>query len=168
MCRSNSANVEKGMSMNIIEFNTVSNLYSGSLKNKNDLSFRAKFPINDINNLISEQHKFGKNQLPSYPQIYTFLEYLAEIPGNVARLVKGDSYGGGWSTPGFYPRIEIDGQLFKESNSCSGYCWYDVLKSSILDGTEKTFGMPKSVFEQTWWKHRNVTVDDIRKMALNA
>ena len=152
-------------------------------QHKNNMSFKAQFPKRDIELLIKEQEDAVANlwknykirSIPDYPKLYTFLERIAEIKeGTTARLKLGNSQGGGWATPKAYPRIEIDGELLMENiGGDRGKYWYDTLEKAVLGGSENNFGipyffMPRSVYEQTWWKHRNVTADDIRKLAIDA
>ena len=153
--------------MNCVNFNANQNLYQYGLDNKKNVSFQARFPLSDIKMLVEEQHVFGQNPRPEYPQIYTLLERIAEFKGSIARFTTGKMYGGGWSSPDRNSRIEIDGNVIAENiGGQRGHCLFETLKQAVLGGTKTEFAMPMSVYEQKWWEHRNVTKEDIYKLAL--
>ena len=165
--------------MNNIQNYSLVNYNKSNLQKNSNMSFKAKFPLADVEKLICDVEKSAENSpyLPNYNKLYTLLEYLTEIKeGAMAKLRLGHMTGGGWATPSQKPIIEIDGKLFAENiGGTRGHYWYDTLEKALLGDIQtvgnreiKAHPLPRSIYEQIGWKHRNVTADDIRKLAIDA
>ena len=165
--------------MNNIQNYGLVNYNKNNLQKNSNVAFKAKFPLKDIEKLIMDVKESAQNSpyLPSYNKLYTLLEYLTEIKeGTMAKLKLGRMTGGGWATPKQNPIIEIDGKIFAENiGGDRGYYWYDTLEKGLLGDIQtvenreiKAHRLPSLVFDEQSWKNRNVTADDIRKLAIDA
>ena len=127
------------------------------INNTQQPGFKAKFPKQDINTLISDI-EFHDASLK--PKLYTLLEYMQELGGDKANIVT-DQYKN-------YYQIQIDGKLQNLNKFMNAYSsLYSTLvehKDSIVTNS-KIVRMPESVFEQKWWANRHKKESDIKNFS---
>ena len=153
-------------------------------------SFNAKFTKKDIKELIQVCDTDNKSV---YPKIYTMLKYLTEAPFEKVQFEyvvdkKGDKkYRIVKRKNDLYKYIEenksIGVQIVsfvekygRKSKEILGVDYQkavpmNALKDATVTAEDEHYGyikMPERIFEQEWWNNRHVTVDDIKKLAIDA
>lgn len=127
-------------------------------------NFTARFPKAELQKVIKDTMMSSDFQ-ERLPRLYTSLEYLDSILPGKELKIKDMWYGSRASE--IYPTI------FDQNNKTisTGYNALDAIENIFLKRDNKKSDsfllMPKSVYENAWWKNRNVNVEDIEKFALD-
>lgn len=162
--------------------------------NFNSVSFGAKFRKKDIKELISYTYVMNDDDKSSFPKLYTMLKYLEECPGDVAYLEyvtkgKDNCFRPVKSQKERYEIIENNFEkplgvriytIPKEfsyqkkhyiGEDYEGASPFDALKDATVTDKDEHYDyvhMPERIFEQEWWKNRDKTTEDIKKLAIDA
>lgn len=117
-------------------------------------SSRARFSNADVKKLVDSTKGtyYSKEKIP---QLYAMLEYVHCMPGD-AKLLHENGH----------KSVIINGKVYGKVNEALSY--FDALKKACVrskDGLafqpDNHIYMPESIFEQNWWKRKNVSADDV-------
>lgn len=127
--------------------------------------FTARFPKAELQKVINESIQYSDLQ-ERLPKLYTSLEYLDSI---LPDTKLGMTYR--WVSSRDYRQAPV---IVDQNNKfmSSGYSALDALEKIFLKrennkNSDLFLLMPESVYENAWWKNRNVKVEDIEKFALD-
>ena len=153
--------------------------YAQSRVKQNNQAFEARFDKASLKLLLDEASHIKKNKPEIIPQLYTMLSYIKELPGKVVKFV--DKSEGKYVAEMLQPlhrSLVVDNEKVLLTKSGS---WLKTSRGHVktlppkalemleqvclLDEknlpTHPYVRMPKSVFEQEWWKNRGVSEQTI-------
>jgi len=167
-------------------------------KNNYNQTFEAKFRKKDIKELINYTSFIDDEDKSAYPKLYTMLKHLDEqCPEDVAYLeyvtktkdgkyfrpVKNDKERWEIVENNFEKplgvRIYTRPQDYKDryekkdfiGHSLDQASPFEALKDATITNDDTHFGyihIPENIFEQEWWKNKDKTAEDIKKLAIDA
>lgn len=142
----------------------------------NQPQFGARFPKADLQKAVKEvKDSEYANEL--IPRLYTSLEYLDSIfPGKKLKL-KEYVMGREVVLPSQEVKLHMCSSAFLEDDK-EHLCSYSSDSLSAIEqlfledpaeklASKQYLRMPKSVYENLWWKNRNVKAEDIEKFAFD-
>lgn len=148
----------------------------------NKIAFKARFFKDDIKTLIKEatpKSAFdSKDPRVEIPKLYTALKFLDENhPDKMLKLNTDTqlyrekkaalSHGESYSHATFTKIFNENGKKLVDEEKPL-YALYGLcLKSLHATHDKRYLRMPQSVFENEWWKNRNVTIEDVEKLAFD-
>lgn len=161
-------------------------------------AFGVKFRKKDIEKIIQDvNYRYDENQdMSIYPKIYTMIKYLEEVPGDIATIEYTTINNKGKditlkNKKAINTAIENNKHINVQIQVRYGDKQYDYkcigwdeehksplksLECATLAFDDRKGGeyhedyvhMPKIIFDLKWWGNRHKTVDDVRKLAIDA
>ena len=159
-----------------------------AVQTTNKIAFKARFSKDDIKTLIKEATPKGYGDSRTLrieiPKLYTALKFLDENHPDKMLHLSTSAYRDPQKNivmeHGEYPCYNTFTQIFNErgnelvsidgDNNFLG-ALYGLCRLDCSIGYGRSYKrylrMPFSVFENEWWKNRNVTIEDVEKLAFD-